>query len=124
MLQEAEFLSEMGLRQRQRLVDILLTIVLPNTPLTLHSPEYLTDKQRSLVFIFVVNEITHEAVVNLESGILNKVVEALSNIPENSEISKDHQNEKENAVLKLLQSRKLVNISDKTLINLSQRANL
>ncbi|XP_024940795.1 vacuolar protein sorting-associated protein 8 homolog isoform X2 [Cephus cinctus] len=119
--QEAEFTSEMGLRQRQRLVDILLTIVMPSTPLSPRNPDYLTDEQRALVLIFIANEVA-ESTVTLEASILNRVIEILSTECSESS-SRDHKTEKENTVLRLLHSKKLNSISDNTLLNLAQQAN-
>ncbi|KAF7400816.1 hypothetical protein HZH66_006000 [Vespula vulgaris] len=119
--QEPEFTSEMGLRQRQRLIDILLSIVLPSTPLTPMNSDYITDEQRSLVLIFIVNEAAGDT-INLEPNMLIRIVEVLCDC--SSVItSRDLKSEKENAVLGLLNSKKLRNISDTTLLNLAQKAN-
>ena len=120
--QEPEFTSEMGLRQRQRIVDILLSIVMPSTPLSSNNPDYLTNEQRAVVLIFIVNEVA-ENMVSLESSVLNRVVEILTITSE--EISlRDHREEKEFAILQLVHSRKLNSMSDSTLLHLAQRANL
>lgn len=120
--QEPEFTSEMGLRQRQRLIDILLSIVLPSTPLTPMNSDYITDEQRTLVLIFIVNEAAGDT-INLEPNMLIRIVEVLCDC--SSVItSRDLKSEKENAVLGLLKSKKLRNISDTTLLNLAQKANL
>lgn len=120
--QEPEFTSEMGLRQRQRIVDILLTIVMPTTPLSSNNPDYLMDGQRIIVLIFIVNEVA-ENMVSLEGPVLNRIVEILSSSSEQISL-RDHRQEKESAILQLIHSRKLTNMSDNTLLNLSQRANL
>ncbi|XP_054013291.1 vacuolar protein sorting-associated protein 8 homolog [Hylaeus anthracinus] len=118
--QEPEFTSEMGLRQRQRLIDILLSIVMPNTPLSPKNTDYITDEQRNLVLIFVANEVA-ENTVNLEPSMINKMIDILctdSNMGSTKELKTD----KENAILGLLRSKKLRNISDNTLLNLAERA--
>ena len=120
--QEPEFTSEMGLRQRQRIVDILLAIVIPGTPLNPCNPDYMTNEQRVIVLVFIVNEVA-ENMVSLDGTILNRIVDILSS--SSDEISlRDHRQEKENAILQLIHSRKLTNISDNTLLKLAQRANL
>ncbi|XP_012165975.1 vacuolar protein sorting-associated protein 8 homolog [Bombus terrestris] len=119
--QEPEFTSEMGLRQRQRLIDILLNIVMPSTPLSPRNPDYITDEQRNLVLIFIANEVA-ENTVNLEPSMLNKMIEILctdSSMGSSNELKTD----KESAILGLLRSKKLRNISDNTLLNLAERAN-
>lgn len=119
--QEPEFTSEMGLRHRQRLIDILLSIVMPNTPLTPKNIDYITTEQQFMVLIFVANEVS-ESTVTLESSTLNKMIDILC-IDAHVELSKDFKTERENAVLRLLHSKKLCNISDNTLLNLANRAN-
>ncbi|XP_047351827.1 vacuolar protein sorting-associated protein 8 homolog isoform X2 [Vespa velutina] len=119
--QEPEFTSEMGLRQRQRLIDILLSIVLPSTPLTPMNSDYITDEQRTLVLIFIVNEAAGDT-INLEPNMLIRIVEVLCDCS-SVVTSRDLKSEKENAVLGLLNSKKLRNISDTTLLNLAQKAN-
>ncbi|XP_012276200.1 vacuolar protein sorting-associated protein 8 homolog [Orussus abietinus] len=111
--QEPEFTSEMGMRQRQRLVDILLTIVMPAMPPSPTNSENLTIEQRSAVLIFVAGEVA-ESTVSLEAAVLNRVIDVLCN---------DYKSERENAVLLLLHSKKLHSVSDNTLLNLAQRAN-
>nr|XP_033321301.1 vacuolar protein sorting-associated protein 8 homolog [Megalopta genalis] len=118
--QEPEFTSEMGLRQRQRLIDVLLNIVMPSTPLSPRNPDCITDDQRSLVLIFVANEVA-ENTVSLESNMLNKMIEILCT-DSNMGSSKELKTDKENAILGLLRSKKLRNISDNTLLNLAERA--
>ncbi|XP_046485765.1 vacuolar protein sorting-associated protein 8 homolog [Neodiprion pinetum] len=121
--QEPEFMSEMGLRQRQRLIDILLNIVLPTTPLSPDNYDYLTDEQRAVVLNFISNEVA-ESSVTLEAGALNRMVEMLSTGTNNSEdMSRDIEVEKENAILQLLHSKKLTDISDNCLLNLAHNAN-
>jgi len=120
--QEPEFTSEMGLRHRQRLIDILLSIVMPSTPLTPKNIDYITMEQQFMVLIFVANEVS-ESTVTLESSTLNKMIDILC-IDSHVELSKDFKTERENAVLGLLHSKKLCNISDNTLLNLANRANL
>ncbi|XP_076619382.1 vacuolar protein sorting 8 isoform X2 [Colletes latitarsis] len=119
--QEPEFTSEMGLRQRQRLIDILLNIVMPNTPLSSKNIDYITDDQRNLVLIFITNEVA-ENTVNLEPSMLNKMIEILCT-DSSMGSSKELKTDKENAILGLLRSKKLRNISDNTLLNLAERAN-
>ncbi|XP_051156587.1 vacuolar protein sorting-associated protein 8 homolog [Leptopilina boulardi] len=119
--QEPEFTTEMGLRQRQRIVDILLTIVMPSTPLSSNNPDYLVYGQRVIVFIFIINEVA-ENMVSLEGNVLNRIVEILAAGSEQTCL-RDFIEEKENAILQLIDSRKLTNMSDTTLLNLSQRAN-
>ncbi|XP_011152021.1 vacuolar protein sorting-associated protein 8 homolog isoform X1 [Harpegnathos saltator] len=118
--QEPEFTSEMGLRHRQRLIDILLSIVMPNTPLSPKSTDYITLEQQFMVLMFVANEAS-ESTVTLESNILNKMIDILC-IDMHVEMLKDFKTERENAVLGLLHSKKLCNISDNTLLNLANRA--
>ncbi|XP_033214134.1 vacuolar protein sorting-associated protein 8 homolog [Belonocnema kinseyi] len=119
--QEPEFTSEMGLRQRQRIVDILLAIVLPDTPLNPSNPDFLTDEQRVIVLVFIVNEVA-ENMVSLDGTVLNRIVDILSSSSKDISL-RDHRQEKENAILQLIHSRKLANISDNTLLKLAQRAN-
>lgn len=120
--QEPEFTSEMGLRHRQRLIDILLSIVMPNTPLTPKNIDYITTEQQFMVLIFVANEVS-ECTVTLESSTLNRMIDTLC-IDSHIELTKDFKTERENAVLGLLHSKKLCNISDNTLLNLANRASL
>ena len=119
--QEPEFTSEMGLRQRQRLIDILLSIVMPRTPLSPRNTDYITDEQRNLVLIFIANEVA-ENTVNLEPSMLNNMIEILCT-DSSTGSSKELKTDKENALLELLRSKKLRNISDNTLLNLAERAN-
>lgn len=119
---EPEFTSEMGLRQRQRLINILLDIVVPTTPLNPRNPEYLSNEQRAVVLILVLNEVA-AGTVNLEVTTVNKIVELLCSDSSDS-ISKDHKAERENSILELLQAKKLFGISDNSLLNLAQRAKL
>ncbi|KMQ97713.1 vacuolar protein sorting-associated protein 8-like protein [Lasius niger] len=120
--QEPEFTSEMGLRHRQRLIDILLSIVIPSTPLTPKNIDYITTEQQFMVLIFVANEVSESTVI-LESSTLKKMIDVLC-IDSHVELSKDFKTERENAVLGLLHSKKLCNISDNTLLNLANRASL
>ncbi|XP_043274533.1 vacuolar protein sorting-associated protein 8 homolog isoform X2 [Venturia canescens] len=125
--QEIEFKTEMGLRQRQRLVDILLGIVVPTTPLSPDNPDYLTDDQKATVLVFVANEVA-EGNVSLEPSVLNRLVEVLTSDSANfttgtSNVTRDRKIERENALLKLLHFKKLAGITDNTLLNLAQRAN-
>lgn len=120
--QEPEFTSEMGLRHRQRLIDILLSIVMPNTPLSPKNTDYITLEQQFMVLIFVANEVS-ESTVTLESSMLNKMLDVLC-IDLHVEMLKDFKTERENAILGLLHSKKLCNISDNTLLNLANRAGL
>ena len=113
----------MGFRQRQRVIDILVNIVLPRTPTEDQVQDNLTDGQVSHVLIFVINEIIHDTAV-LEPTVLNKLVDALCNIPKKEKISRDLITEKENAIIRLLSAEKLINISDTALLNFAQRANL
>lgn len=119
--QEPEFTSEMGLRHRQRLIDILLSIVMPNTPLTPKNIDYIMTEQQFMVLMFVANEVSESTVI-LESSTVKKMIDILC-IDSNVELSKDFKTERENAVLGLLHSKKLCNISDNTLLNLANRAN-
>ena len=132
--QEPEFKSEMGLRQRQRLVDILMGIVVPTTPLSPENRDYLANDQRATVLVFVANEVA-EGNVTLDSGVLNRLVEVLTNEGETfanttidqgtiAKSTRDRKTERENAILQLLYAKKLVGITDNTLLNLAQRANL
>lgn len=122
--QEPEFTSEMGLRQRQRLIDILLSIVIPATPSNPDNCDYLTNDQRAVVLNFITNEVA-ASTVTLESGLLNRIVEMLSSGESgDANASKDLKIEKENAILQLLHSKKLTNMSDNSLLNLAHRADL
>ncbi|EFN62096.1 Vacuolar protein sorting-associated protein 8-like protein [Camponotus floridanus] len=118
--QEPEFTSEMGLRQRQRLIDILLSIVMSNTPLTPKNIDYITTEQQFMVLMFVANEVSENTII-LESSTLKKMIDILC-IDSHVELSKDFKTERENAILGLLHSKKLCNISDHTLLNLANRA--
>jgi hypothetical protein len=120
--QEPEFTSEMGLRHRQRLIDILLSIVMPNTPVTPKNTDYITMEQQFMVLIFVANEAS-ESTIMLESSMLNRMVDVLCT-DAHVELLKDFKTERENAVLGLLHSKKLCNIADNTLLNLANRAGL
>lgn len=113
--QEPEFTSEMGLRQRQRLVDILISIVMPTTPITA-ADDALREDQRNLVLIFVANEVA-ENTVSLEPTVLNKMVEALCQ-PGNEEARA----EREAAVLGLVTGRKLRSMADAVLLRLAEAA--
>ncbi|XP_017885655.1 vacuolar protein sorting-associated protein 8 homolog isoform X2 [Ceratina calcarata] len=115
--QEPEFTSEMGLRQRQRLVDILISIAMPNTPLAPGSDDALREDQRNLVLVFVANELA-ENTVSLEPAVLNRMVETLC-WPGNEEARA----ERESAVLGLVAGRKLRNMADAVLLRLSEAAN-
>lgn len=118
--QEPEFTSEMGLRHRQRLIDILLSIVVPSTPLSPKSTDYITLEQQFMVLIFVANEVS-ESTVMLESNMLNKMIDTLC-VDSHVGMLKNFKTERENAILGLLHSKKLCNISDNTLLNLANRA--
>ncbi|XP_070163192.1 vacuolar protein sorting-associated protein 8 homolog isoform X1 [Polyergus mexicanus] len=118
--QEPEFTSEMGLRHRQRLIDILLSIVMPTTPLTPKNVDYITTEQQFMVLIFVANEVSESTVI-LESSMLKKIIDVLC-IDSYVELLKDFKIERENAVLGLLHFKKLCNISDNALLNLANRA--
>lgn len=120
--QEPEFTSEMGLRHRQRLIDILLSIVVPSTPLSPKSTDYITLEQQFMVLIFVANEVS-ESTVMLESNMLNKMIDTLC-VDSHVGMLKNFKTERENAILGLLHSKKLCNISDNTLLNLANRAGL
>ncbi|XP_066595487.1 vacuolar protein sorting-associated protein 8 homolog isoform X2 [Prorops nasuta] len=118
---EPEFTSEMGLRQRQRIIDILLNIVIPGTPLSPNNPDYLGNEHKVLVLVFIANEVADNS-VSLEPTTLNKLVDILS-----SDCSigtpKDIKHVREKAILALLQAKKLTSMSDNTLLNYAQRAN-
>lgn len=75
-----------------------------------------------MVLIFVANEVSESTVI-LESSMLKKMIDVLC-IDSHVELSKDFKIERENAVLGLLHSKKLCNISDNTLLNLANRASL
>lgn len=120
--QEPEFTSEMGLRHRQRLIDILLSIVMPSTPLSPKSSDYIILEQQFMVLMFVANEVS-ESTVTLESNMLNKMIDILC-VDSRVEMLKDFKTERENAILGLLSSKKLCNISDNNLLNLANRASL
>ncbi|XP_057331528.1 vacuolar protein sorting-associated protein 8 homolog [Microplitis mediator] len=122
--QEPEFKTEMGYRQRQRLIDILLSIVIPSTPLTPDNPDYLDDNKKALVLVFIANQIA-STTVTLESNVLNQLVELLctENINKTIKITRDEKLERENAVLQLIYNNKLNGITDNTLLNLAQRVN-
>ncbi|KAK0095425.1 hypothetical protein PV326_008414 [Microctonus aethiopoides] len=119
--QESEFQTEMGLRQRQRLIDILLNIVMPSTPLSSESPDYLESNQKAAVLIFIANEVS-DGKVSLDNSVLNRLVEILCSDNANLTI-RDQRLERESAVLQLLNSKKLTGITDNALLNLAQRAN-
>ena len=116
--QEPEFTSEMGLRQRQRVVDILFNMVTASTPLGPENSDYLTNEQRIFVLIFIVDEIV-ECTVNLEPKSLYRIVEILC-----VETGNEHKSKRENALLKLLHGNKLNSITETTLLNLTRKANL
>jgi len=121
--QEPEFTSEMGLRHRQRLIDILLNIVMPNTPLSPKNIDYITMEQQFMVLMFVANELS-ESTITLEPSMLNRMIDVLCTDYAHIELLKDFKTERESAVLALLHSKKLCNISDNTLLNLANRAGL
>ncbi|XP_016842298.1 vacuolar protein sorting-associated protein 8 homolog [Nasonia vitripennis] len=115
--QEPEFTSEMGLRQRQRVVDILFNIVTASTPMGPENSDYLTNEQKIFVLVFIVDEVI-ECTVNLESNSLHRIVEILC-----VEINSEHKVKRENAILKLLHGNKLNNVTESTLLNLTRKAN-
>ena len=116
--QEPEFTSEMGLRQRQRVIDILMTIVAASSPLGPENSDYLNNQQRVFVFAFIIEEVI-EGNVCLESSAIQRIVEILC-----TETNGEHKVQCENAVLKLIQANKLGSISEETLIKLARKANL
>jgi hypothetical protein len=116
--QEPEFTSEMGLRQRQRVVDILFNIVTTSTPQGPESSDYLTIEQKIFVLIFIVDEIV-ECTVTLEPNSLFKIVEILC-----LETNGEHKAKRENAISKLVHGNKLNSIPETTLLSLTRKANL
>lgn len=116
--QEPEFTSEMGLRQRQRVVDILFSIVTSVTPLGPENSDYLTAEQKIFVLIFIIDEVV-ECTVNLEATSLHRIVEILC-----VESSDKHKVKREDALMKLIHGNKLNAMPDNKLINLSRKANL
>lgn len=116
--QEPEFTSEMGLRQRQRVVDILFSIVTTVTPIGPENSDYLTNEQKIFVLIFIIDEIV-ECTVNLEAASLNRIVEILC-----VESSTEHKSKRENALMKLIHGNKLNSMPENVLLNLTRRANL
>ncbi|XP_034937425.1 vacuolar protein sorting-associated protein 8 homolog [Chelonus insularis] len=119
--EEPEFKTEMGFRQRQRIVDILLTIVMTSTPVSPESPDYLEINQKAAVLVFTANEVAG-GTVSLETSALNKLVEILC-FESIATITRDQRLERENAILQLLNAKKLSGITDNTLLNLTQRVN-
>lgn len=117
--QEPEFTSEMGLRQRQRVVDILFNIVTASTPLGPDSPDYLTIEQKVFVLIFIVDEVV-ECTVNLEASGLQRIAEILCLETSGGE----HKVKREGAIMKLLDANKLGGITESTLLSLTRKANL
>lgn len=116
--QEPEFTSEMGLRQRQRVVDILFSIVTTVTPIGPENSDYLTNEQKIFVLIFIIEEIV-ECTVNLEATSLNRIVEILC-----VETNNEHKSKRENALMKLIHGNKLNGMPENTLLNLTSKASL
>lgn len=123
--QEPEFNSEMGLRQRQRMVDILWSIVVPSSPIAKGHEDYLTIDRRMLVLIFICNQVA-DSMVSLEASSVNRVVEFLASDSSDvdSFLSKELNSRRENAVLELLYNKKVTSMSDTTLLSLAHRAKL
>ncbi|CAD6242413.1 GSCOCG00009489001-RA-CDS [Cotesia congregata] len=120
--QEPEFKTEMGYRQRQRLIDILLTIVVPSTPPSPQSQDYLDENKKSPVLVFIANQVANTN-VTLEPGVLKQLVELLCTESLSSKIVRDQKLERENAVLQLIYTHKLNGITDNVLLTLAQRVN-
>lgn len=116
--QEPEFTSEMGLRQRQRVVDILYNMVTASTPQDPENSEYLSNGQKIFVFAFIADEVI-ECTVSLESNSLLRIVQMLC-----VETSGEPKPRRENIILKLIHSNKLGSIPEPTLLNLMRKANL
>ncbi|KAJ8681567.1 hypothetical protein QAD02_017359 [Eretmocerus hayati] len=115
--QEPEFTTEMGLRQRQRVLDILFSIVTANTPMTPENADYLSNEQKIFVLIFIIDEVI-ECTVNLEDSSLHRIVEILC-----LEMQGEHKPRRENALLDLIHANKLKSMPEDTLLDLSRRAN-
>ncbi|XP_066148153.1 vacuolar protein sorting-associated protein 8 homolog isoform X1 [Euwallacea fornicatus] len=105
---EAEFSGEMGLLQRQRLVQILMQIVSP--------PEF-SDSQVLSLACFISRLIVNDS-LSIDESLLNSVIQSLTNLKVNSLSIRDH-SEKEQAWLDMLQARKLRHFDPKKLLNMS-----
>lgn len=119
--QENEFKNEMGLRQRQRIIDIMLNIVMPTTPLTPDSHDYINNIKKSMVLVFIGNEVSM-GFITLEPLTLNRLVEFICT-DNYLNITNDEKLERENTIIELINSKKLNSITDNTLLKLSHKAN-
>ncbi|KAH1010884.1 vacuolar protein sorting-associated protein 8 homolog isoform X1 [Dendroctonus ponderosae] len=93
---EAEFLGEMGLLQRQRLIHILMQIVTP--------PQF-SDSQIINLACFISRLVTNDSLA-IDESMLTSVIQSLTNLAGDSLTLRDH-SEKEQAWLDLLKAKKL-----------------
>ncbi|XP_058794135.1 vacuolar protein sorting-associated protein 8 homolog isoform X2 [Phymastichus coffea] len=114
--QEPEFTSEIGLRQRQRVVDILFNMVTASTPQDPENSEYLSNEQKIFVLGFIADEVI-ECTVNLEPNSLFRIIEMLC-----IETIGEAKPRRENIILKLIHGNKLSSIAETTLLNLTRKA--
>ncbi|KAF5284062.1 hypothetical protein FQR65_LT13608 [Abscondita terminalis] len=105
---EAEFSGEMGLLQRQRLIQILLQIVIP--------PEF-DDSQVVILACFVSRLVTSDN-LNADESILNTVIKSLTGMGEKQLTLRDHA-ECEQAWIDLLNSNKLQHLELEDLLKMA-----
>lgn len=108
---EPEFTSELGLRQRQRLIDILLHIMV-------HNPGYSMHEIGSL-YIFLARQLSRPGSgLQFEKELFNKIFEYLTT--PNSE----HQEERQQALLDILRADGLHEYSKDEILDLAKKAKL
>ncbi|EFA00812.1 vacuolar protein sorting-associated protein 8 homolog isoform X1 [Tribolium castaneum] len=105
---EAEFSGEMGLLQRQRLVQILTKIVIP--------PEFSASQIINLA-CFIVRLVTSNN-LNIDEAMLDTVIKSLTDFVDQPLSLRDH-SEREQAWLDLLNAGKLKFLSNKDLLHLA-----
>lgn len=105
---EAEFSGEMGLLQRQRLVQILMQIVTP--------PEFSASQIINLA-CFITRLVTSNN-LNIDEAMLDTVIKSLTDFIDQPLSMRDH-SEREQAWLDLLNSGKLKYLSTEDLLNLA-----
>ncbi|XP_017773798.1 PREDICTED: vacuolar protein sorting-associated protein 8 homolog isoform X2 [Nicrophorus vespilloides] len=109
---ENEFSGEMGLLQRQRLMEILMLIVSP--------PEF-DESQITILACFIARLVTSNN-LKVEEKNLNTVIDSLTNITEKPLSQRDH-NEREQAWLDLLNARKLNHFDTDQLLEIALQSN-
>jgi hypothetical protein len=105
---EAEFSGEMGLLQRQRLIQILLQIVIP--------PEFSASQIINLA-CFITRLVTSNN-LNIDEGMMDTVIKSLTDVAGAPWSLRDH-SEREQAWLDLLSADKLKHLSIENLLKLA-----